>query len=70
MVFYFLSTGTGPMPPCRRACWLTACMAHAACDPPAYLYMGKDKYENEDLIKFGFDEDIWCDACAGDCVVV
>lgn len=21
--------------------------------------MGKDKYENEDLIKFGFDEDVW-----------
>lgn len=21
--------------------------------------MGKDKYENEDLIKFGLDEDIW-----------
>jgi hypothetical protein len=23
------------------------------------LYMGKDKYENEDLIKFGWPEDIW-----------
>ncbi len=24
-----------------------------------FIYMGKDKYENEDLIKFGWDEDIW-----------
>jgi hypothetical protein len=23
------------------------------------LYMGKDKYENEDLIKYGLDEDVW-----------
>ena len=23
------------------------------------IYMGKDKYENEDLIKYGFKEDIW-----------
>ena len=23
------------------------------------LYMGKDKFENEDLIKFGWDEDVW-----------
>jgi hypothetical protein len=23
------------------------------------LYMGKDKYENEDLIKHGWDEDVW-----------
>jgi len=23
------------------------------------LYMGKDKYENEDLIKYGWPEDIW-----------
>lgn len=23
------------------------------------IYMGKDKFENEDLIKFGFEEDIW-----------
>ncbi|KAI1610326.1 hypothetical protein EDD36DRAFT_443861 [Exophiala viscosa] len=26
-------------------------------DPPAFLYVGKDKVENEDLIKFGWDED-------------
>eukprot|EP00164_Ancoracysta_twista_P005558 GFYU01007622.1.p1 GENE.GFYU01007622.1~~GFYU01007622.1.p1 ORF type:complete len:213 (-),score=75.62 GFYU01007622.1:39-677(-) len=23
------------------------------------IYMGRDKYENEDLIKYGFDDDIW-----------
>ena len=23
------------------------------------MYMGKDKYENEDLIKFGLPEDLW-----------
>ncbi|PNI68088.1 CCDC25 isoform 3 [Pan troglodytes] len=23
------------------------------------IYMGKDKYENEDLIKHGWPEDIW-----------
>ena len=24
------------------------------------VYMGRDKYENEELIRYGFDEDIWC----------
>ncbi|XP_069461726.1 coiled-coil domain-containing protein 25 isoform X1 [Ambystoma mexicanum] len=28
-------------------------------DPPFTIYMGKDKYENEDLIKYGWPEDIW-----------
>ncbi|XP_029705887.1 coiled-coil domain-containing protein 25 isoform X1 [Takifugu rubripes] len=28
-------------------------------DPPYTIYMGKDKYENEDLIKYGWLEDIW-----------
>ncbi|KAJ3090505.1 Coiled-coil domain-containing protein 25 [Quaeritorhiza haematococci] len=28
-------------------------------DPPALLYMGKDKFENEELIKYGFEEDVW-----------
>jgi len=23
------------------------------------VYMGKDKYENEDLIKYAWEEDIW-----------
>jgi len=30
-----------------------------AVDPPAFLYMGKDKFENEDLIAYGYPEDIW-----------
>ncbi|KAF8053804.1 hypothetical protein FPV67DRAFT_1569979 [Lyophyllum atratum] len=28
-------------------------------DPPAFIYVGKDKVENEELIKHGWDEDIW-----------
>ncbi|KAM5387297.1 hypothetical protein ACJA88_001649 [Fusarium oxysporum] len=27
-------------------------------DPPGFIYVGKDKFENEDLIKFGWEEDI------------
>ncbi|KAG7160985.1 coiled-coil domain-containing protein 25-like isoform X1 [Homarus americanus] len=28
-------------------------------DPPVTLFMGLDKYENEDLIKWGWPEDVW-----------
>ncbi|KAF3907232.1 hypothetical protein ABW20_dc0103073 [Dactylellina cionopaga] len=28
-------------------------------DPPAFLYVGKDKVENEELIKHGWEEDVW-----------
>ncbi|KAH7252570.1 probable JLP2 DnaJ-Like Protein 2 [Fusarium torulosum] len=28
-------------------------------DPAGFIYVGKDKFENEDLIKFGWEEDIW-----------
>ncbi|KAJ1948562.1 Coiled-coil domain-containing protein 25 [Linderina macrospora] len=28
-------------------------------DPAAMVYMGKDKFENEDLIKYGWPEDVW-----------
>ncbi|KAM7220495.1 protein of unknown function (DUF814) domain containing protein [Rhypophila decipiens] len=28
-------------------------------DPPAYVYVGKDKFENEELIKHGWEEDVW-----------
>ncbi|KAG5984999.1 hypothetical protein E4U55_002106 [Claviceps digitariae] len=28
-------------------------------DPPGFIYVGKDKFENEDLIKYGWEEDIW-----------
>ncbi|APA16077.1 hypothetical protein sscle_16g108470 [Sclerotinia sclerotiorum 1980 UF-70] len=27
--------------------------------PAAYIYAGKDKFENEDLIKHGLEEDVW-----------
>ena len=28
-------------------------------DPAYIMYMGKDKFENEELIKYGWPEDIW-----------
>ncbi|KAG9308772.1 hypothetical protein JVU11DRAFT_11564 [Chiua virens] len=28
-------------------------------DPPATIYMGKDKVENEDLIKYAWPQDVW-----------
>ena len=31
-----------------------------SCDPNYVYYMGRDKYENEDLLKYGFPEDVWC----------
>ncbi|KAM8832091.1 coiled-coil domain-containing protein 25 isoform 2-T2 [Spinachia spinachia] len=31
----------------------------AVVNPHHTIYMGKDKYENEDLIKYGWPEDIW-----------
>ncbi|PFH54012.1 hypothetical protein AMATHDRAFT_53745, partial [Amanita thiersii Skay4041] len=31
----------------------------SAVDPPVILYMGRDKYENEDLIKYAWPQDIW-----------
>jgi len=30
-----------------------------AVDPPAFIYMGKDKFENEKLIQFGLPCDVW-----------
>ncbi|XP_008049888.1 coiled-coil domain-containing protein 25 isoform X2 [Carlito syrichta] len=34
--------------------------ASSSVNSSAYtIYMGKDKYENEDLIKYGWPEDIW-----------
>ncbi|OJJ49518.1 hypothetical protein ASPZODRAFT_127989 [Penicilliopsis zonata CBS 506.65] len=27
--------------------------------PAAYIYVGKDKFENEDLIKYGLEQDVW-----------
>ncbi|CAL1585192.1 unnamed protein product [Knipowitschia caucasica] len=31
----------------------------SVADRPYTIYMGKDKHENEDLIKYGWPEDIW-----------
>ncbi|KAF9232314.1 cytoplasmic protein [Melanogaster broomeanus] len=31
----------------------------SAVDPPATIYMGKDKVENEDLIKYAWPQDVW-----------
>ncbi|KAK4866266.1 hypothetical protein LT330_008607 [Penicillium expansum] len=28
-------------------------------EPSAFIYVGKDKFENEDLIKYGLDNDVW-----------
>lgn len=28
-------------------------------DPPTTLFMGRDKHENEDLIRWGWPEDVW-----------
>ncbi|KAI0642922.1 cytoplasmic protein [Trametes meyenii] len=28
-------------------------------NPPAVIYMGKDKHENEDLIKYAWPQDVW-----------
>ncbi|KAL7661167.1 Coiled-coil domain-containing protein 25 [Aspergillus niger] len=28
-------------------------------DPSAFIYVGKDKFENEDLIKHGLEKDVW-----------
>ncbi|OCH87328.1 cytoplasmic protein [Obba rivulosa] len=30
-----------------------------AVDPPVTIYMGKDKVENEDLIKYAWPQDVW-----------
>ncbi|KAJ3485390.1 hypothetical protein NLI96_g4989 [Meripilus lineatus] len=30
-----------------------------AIDPPVVIYMGKDKVENEDLIKYAWPQDVW-----------
>ncbi|KAL6867149.1 hypothetical protein J3F83DRAFT_740167 [Trichoderma novae-zelandiae] len=28
-------------------------------EPAGFIYVGKDKFENEDLIKYGWEEDVW-----------
>jgi hypothetical protein len=38
--------------------------------PPAKLFMGNDKFENEELIRWGWPEDVWfhVDKVRGKCV--
>lgn len=31
----------------------------SAVDPPATIYMGRDKYENDEMLRFGRESDIW-----------
>ncbi|EQL02317.1 duf814 domain containing protein [Ophiocordyceps sinensis CO18] len=47
----------GPGPPKASMVYY---FTSAVVDPPAFVYVGKDKFENEDLIKFGWDQDVWC----------
>eukprot|EP01135_Chromosphaera_perkinsii_P011012 Nk52_evm46s2309 gene=Nk52_evmTU46s2309 len=35
--------------------YFTSC----ASNPPTMIFMGRDKHENEDLIKYGLPEDVW-----------
>ncbi|XP_060549099.1 coiled-coil domain-containing protein 25 isoform X1 [Pantherophis guttatus] len=53
MVFYFTSNGKSGLASSSR-------LFSDIIVPSVYtIYMGKDKYENEDLIKYGWLEDIW-----------
>ncbi|KAG0714310.1 Coiled-coil domain-containing protein 25 [Chionoecetes opilio] len=49
MVLYFTSSGT----------YFAFDKYGTVVDPPITLFMGNDKYENEDLIKWGWVEDVW-----------
>jgi hypothetical protein len=35
-------------------------VGHQAGSNDWLVYMGKDKFENEDLVKYGWPEDVWC----------
>lgn len=59
MVFYFVAVGA-PSLHIRLGSDLGALSRRLIPPDPKYiLYMGKDKYENEELIKWAFPEDIW-----------
>ena len=49
MVFYYTIRGLD--------CFDT--VRHSRCIGGYKCYMGKDKYENEDLIAYGWPEDVW-----------
>ena len=48
MVFYFESEGEN-----------TTCISNFGIEKDAVIYMGKDKFENEELIKYAYPHDIW-----------
>jgi len=57
-------TFSPPSPSSQRnpyCCWPHEAMPFffTPRDPKYVIYMGKDKYENEELIKYGHPEDIW-----------
>lgn len=49
----------GGQNPVRRDCVLDMPIFFKCSDPKYEVYMGKDKFENEELLKYGFPEDIW-----------
>ncbi|KAK0151839.1 Coiled-coil domain-containing protein 25 [Merluccius polli] len=51
MVGFFLTGDCGTL--------ADLCFKWEVVNPAYTIYMGKDKYENEDLIKYGWPEDIW-----------
>jgi hypothetical protein len=40
--------------------WRALQLPHLPLAEQYLLYMGKDKFENEDLIKHGIETDVWC----------
>ena len=44
--------------------WLALAHFSMTADPKFVIYMGKDKFENEELIRWSFPEDIWLAPCA------
>jgi hypothetical protein len=59
MVFYF--TPSGLVSPLSFSLFFSSefSLLQFRTDPEYVVFMGKDKYENEDLIKYGWPEDIW-----------
>ncbi|KNZ57057.1 hypothetical protein VP01_2253g2 [Puccinia sorghi] len=58
MVLYFKSNGQFPSPVVDPANPVTL-YVHSFYSSPDLFYMGKDKHENEELIKHAWGEDIW-----------
>jgi predicted glycosyltransferase involved in capsule biosynthesis len=54
MVFFFTSSGKALHP---NLYILIINFWHI--DPNTTIYMGRDKYENEELIKYAYPHDIW-----------